>query len=405
MRVSELGTTSVRLAPTEAALLQSLDVCALTPTLESGVWHISDVRRVGIVDLGGQIVEFIPKVPIRSLVYMASAGHAQLALAGTHIAVDSDVAIPSAFAAALLEAVAHATRGGLVKGYRGTEESSTVLRGRWDVVHQIRRRPGRLLPAEIRFDDFTEDVLENRILAAALRVAARFAGLPPALQRRLRAALVDFASVTALSPRAALADNVVPDRRTAHYESALRIAEWILRSASWTRSAGRRAGGAFVVEPAALFESFIGHRLRDHLQPTEISVQLQASRWRLDDEGRVRMRPDIVLKREGRVVGVADTKYKRHGDTSASPPNADIYQALAYATAAGLEAAHLIYVAREVETVELRIGVARKRVIVHAVDVSGAPAALDAEVRRLALALHSSSVSAGPSASPVAAAR
>ncbi len=47
------------------------------------------------------------------------------------------------------------------------------------------------------------------------------------------------------------------------------------------------------------------------------------------------MRPDIVISRHGRVVAVADTKYKVWGESDGSPPNADVYQALAYAVTCG----------------------------------------------------------------------
>ena len=44
------------------------------------------------------------------------------------------------------------------------------VRGRIRFDDQVRRRFGILLPVEVRFDDFTEDILENRLLKAALAV-------------------------------------------------------------------------------------------------------------------------------------------------------------------------------------------------------------------------------------------
>lgn len=42
------------------------------------------------------------------------------------------------------------------------------MRGRIREADQLRRRFGRALPAEIRYDDFTTDIAENRILPTAV---------------------------------------------------------------------------------------------------------------------------------------------------------------------------------------------------------------------------------------------
>ncbi|CAM5739870.1 restriction endonuclease [Streptomyces hirsutus] len=65
----------------------------------------------------------------------------------------------------------------------------------------------------------------------------------------------------------------------------------------------------------------------------------------LDVAGLVRMRPDLVVRTgDGRTpLAVVDAKYKvEKGDGLL---NADLYQALAYATVLGLREAHLVYAA------------------------------------------------------------
>lgn len=53
---------------------------------------------------------------------------------------------------------------GLLQGYRVTEESSTVLRGRLREADQMRRRFGLAIPMEVRFDDYSADIAENQLL-------------------------------------------------------------------------------------------------------------------------------------------------------------------------------------------------------------------------------------------------
>jgi len=86
-------------------------------------------------------------------------------------------------------------------------------------------------------------------------------------------------------------------------------------------------------------------------------------------------------------VAVADSKYKVWGATQGSPPNADIYQAVAYALATGLSRSHLVYASGEVEPREYHIETAGIRVVAHAVSLDGTPADLRASLRGLAARL------------------
>ena len=58
------------------------------------------------------------------------------------------------------------------------------------------------------------------------------------------------------------------------------------------------------------------------------------------------VRPDLVLREEGRVIAVAGTKYKLL-DYSGEMPNADLYQLVTYCVRFGLGVRHLIYASAE----------------------------------------------------------
>lgn len=60
----------------------------------------------------------------------------------------------------------------------------------------------------------------------------------------------------------------------------------------------------------------------------------------------MRLRPDLTWRDGSRCTFVGDVKYKR---TDAAVPNADLYQLLAYATAADLPGGLLIYARGERE--------------------------------------------------------
>ncbi len=62
----------------------------------------------------------------------------------------------------------------MLRGYREVEEALPVVRGRIREAGQIRRRYGFPLPVEVRYDDYTVDIAENRpLLAASARARAR----------------------------------------------------------------------------------------------------------------------------------------------------------------------------------------------------------------------------------------
>lgn len=386
VEVSERGESIVELSPSQAARLQEMSFCRVLPTSETGIWRVAEVNRVGVVALDELRLVIQPKTPLRSLIFMASYAGTQATVNEASFSFDSDRDLPSALATSLVNAVSTATRRGLIKGYVTVDETSTVIRGRWDVARQIKVRPGIPSPVELTLDDYTEDVPENRLLKAALRALSRYEHLSGDLLNRISTALVLFADVSDVRATGAIAVPA-PSRLNSHYQLALRLARWILEATSWAHEVGTSAGSTFLLNMAKVYEDFAGRVLRESLGPRGFDVELQASDWRLDVDGNIRMRPDIVIARQGRVIAVADTKYKVWGGSSKSPPNADIYQALAYAVTADVAEAHLLYVSGDVEPRRYRIAATATTVSAHAISLDGDPAELVERVRNLGFAL------------------
>jgi len=385
--IAEKGESFVTLTAAQASRLQAANFCRVSPMPEPGTWRIGDVMRVGVIAIDDVRLFIRPKTPLRSLIFMASYAGSQVDVSESAFSFESDENVPTALADALLRAVGEATRRGLLKGYVAADETGTVIRGRWDVARQLKIRPGIPAPVELTYDDYTEDVAENRILKAALRSLMRMDQLPVAIVDRLGAALGSFSEISDLRPGMPVA-LPAQTRLNSHYQPALQLARWILEATSWAHAAGAHVGSTFLLNVAKVYEDFVGRVFREQLRITGYEVELQVSDWRLDTDGKVRMRPDIVISRAGRVCTVADTKYKVWGGTSGSPPNPDVYQALAYAITAGVPRAHLLYVSGEVEPRLYEIPAAGVTVIAHAVDLSGNPEELLAAVQRLADSLR-----------------
>src|SRR5947207_2655790 len=66
----------------------------------------------------------------------------------------------------------------LLHGYLHRDERRVDIRGRVRFGDQIARSGGLPLPVEVSYDDFTEDILENRMLKTATLLLLRFPRVP-----------------------------------------------------------------------------------------------------------------------------------------------------------------------------------------------------------------------------------
>ena len=293
---------------------------------------------------------------------------------------------------------------GLFHHYRHEEDDLLALRGRIDFVRQF-RRGGVLVPMACEWDDFTADVDENRCLGSAIRLALRVPDVPYDDRRRLRRLLAALDGVAEPTASAALEslDRIGYTRLNEHYRPALALARLILANCTLQDQHGDTAASAFMVDMNELFEQFVTSRLQRELRgQLDVAAQL---RPHLDVERQVQIRPDLTLRRHGEPVGVADLKYKlTDSDTTtagAAGPLArhgDYYQLLAYTTALNLEEGTLIYCAdvnedeaseqqtsnRSLAKSTIAVKNAGTKLHTVAIDLSGTPADIDAQITALA---------------------
>ncbi|MGW3248449.1 McrC family protein [Streptomyces sp. NPDC001070] len=363
-----------------------------------GHWRLRAGSKVGAVALtvpgeGTVTLRITPKVPIARLFFLL--GYALSPLGAPHdegVDVAEETEVLPAFAHAFERQLARALAQGLVQGYRTTEESALVVRGRVREADQIRRRFGAALPLEIVYDEYTTDIAENRILRAAAERLLRLPGVAAPVRRRLahhRARLADASPLV----RGHALPAWRPTRLNARYHGALRLAEALLRGASAEHDAGPLRIDGFLFDMNKVFEDFVCTALREALIPHGGRAELQAKGIHLDQDNAIRMRPDFVWYREdarGRPRAVVDAKYK--AEKRDGYPDADLYQMLAYCTALGLPDGHLVYAKGNEPHAAHRVRNAGITIHQHALDLDQPPAGLLAEVRGLAERLASRTV-------------
>ena len=313
---------------------------------------------VGAVEVIGLSVLIRPKIEIEQLISLACYRDWRDLVQSSDFDFPEEWALPDVIAAMFAAAAEKAFARGLLHGYVEREEALQTVRGRIRFDEQIRRRFGLPLPVEVRYDEFTDDVLPNRLVKAANRRLRRAGLRDTARSRETRRRL---GRIDALLDGVSLCDyppNAVPevkfDRLNQHYKRVVELSRLILRQDRFEAMRGKFRASGFLMDMNKVFQDFVTVALREKLG-------LSADEFRSDKRlaghlaekdptkgNRIALYPDISWWEGKRCVFVGDAKYKRIRK-DARVPNADLYQILAYATALDLPGGLLIY-AKDDET-------------------------------------------------------
>ena len=365
----------------ERKVLNSAHIDVAAPTDDEHRWVLRPSSYIGTVRVGDLSVVVRPKIPIDRVMFLVA------------YAIDSknwrkyfDLSPNADVLESIVPAFVHhthqAVRRGLLQGYRHEEDALHTVRGRIRFDDQLNRRFGVPLPLEVAFDEFTEDIEENRLLKTALY---RLAHLPIRSQQSRRDvhALRPVFNTVELGAYRRGAPEVQYTRLNSHYRSAVELARLIIDNSSLELLHGETTGSSFMLDMNLVFERFLTVALREELG-------LSGSEWGrgslyLDEANNIKLEPDLSWRSRGRYRFVGDAKYKRI--KSENFPNADIYQMLAYCVAADLPSGLLIYPADELERTEphrYQIRNTGKTIEVASIDLQGQPDNILKEVARLA---------------------
>ncbi len=156
----------------------------------------------------------------------------------------------------------------------------------------------------------------------------------------------------------------------------------MLRATSVEHDRGAVAVSGFLLDMPKLFEDFVTAALKEALESAYGGRVEPQSRHYLDVAGRILLKPDIIWRRDGTTVAVVDAKYK--SGKPSGYPNADLYQLLAYCTALGLPAGHLVYARGNEQPATHNVRQADIEITCHALDLGRPPEGLLTEIRALA---------------------
>ena len=356
----------------------------IEPTLGSeSRYDLTPDQRVGLVCLPSLVIEIRPKVPMSSVLFLLSHACDAASWFEQQPELSDDLDLVEMIAIMLARLVQQATRRGLLNGYQSEDEALQAPRGRILFDEQIRRRLGTSPPIEVRHDVFTSDILENRLLLAALGAMNRIRLQSAMAKRELIRAQRLFGGVIRQHFEPASIPHVVFTRLNQHYQPAISLATLVLCSAALDLGVGGSRGSAFLIDMNAAFEQFVRKALRAAIGVESARFPDRPRTVHLDEAGVVPLKPDLCLLEGRRIVWVGDAKYKRL--PVGGYRNADLYELLAYAVALDLPGGTLVYAADEGTGAAQHVVVhAGKRLRVVALDLVAPRSALLRQIQELA---------------------
>ncbi len=373
------------------ALRETVPSLAIEPAPgRTGAYCLTPGATIGALELGDLSVAIRPKLDISRVLYLASYALGAFELREERFDFEETDTPVEALALALEAAARRAFARGLLHGYRTEEEALHTVRGRILVAEQIRRRFGVPVPIEVRYDDFTEDILANRLVKAAAGLLGRMRIRSARARNGLRWIGAMLGNVAPVHFAPSDVPLVTFDRLNAHYREVVSLARLILRHWAFEADRGGTRAAGFLMNMNTVFQEFVTEVLRDELRVSEHTLcsdkELTGQR-RIhlddgDDDGEIRLKPDLTWWDGATCTFVGDAKYKNV--TGERVPNADLYQLLAYTTALDLPGGPLVYARGEAAERTYQVRYAGTRLEVVAVDLAGSIDELRTSIGRLA---------------------
>ena len=372
---------------------------------QNDAYMLTASSKVGAFETGGLSVLIEPKIDIPQLLSLAcyAMGHYR-PQDDSGFNFEERISLPDIQALALVQAARQAFSRGLLHGYRKREEALQTVRGRIRFADQVRRRYGIAPPVEVRYEEFTDDVLENQLIKAAAHRLGSLRLRSAQARRGLGwiAGTLDNVTFQEFSPNAV--PEVTPSRINDHYSDVIAISRLILRHGAFESERGGIRASGFLMDMNVVFQEFVTTALTEQLRdaPGVLRSDKELTGDRqvfLDADRHIRLEPDLTWWQDGICTFVGDAKYKNLADRST--PNADLYQLLAYATALDLPGGTLIYAQGEAEPRTYAVNYAGKRLSVVALDISRPLGEVLEQVRDIARRLKRSAESRFPALQPL----
>lgn len=324
----------------QAREIANAGIADVVPGSRDGTWLVRPGSKVGVVVGDGWEVRVRPKIGVPRLAFLLGYARDPRGWRKTVSAFEREDELFAAIASGFSWHLTWALDRGMLRGYVHCDDRRHDVRGRVRFGDHFARGGGLPLPVEVSYDDFTADILENRMLLTAARLVLRLPRIEAAARRRLLRARAVLEGVPPLTACRRIEAPPIT-RLNEHYAPALALAALILAGASLGTEHGEGSSTSFLFDMNKVFEDFVSTALAEAMRPHGGDLREQVKVWSLDEGSRLKLQPDLSWWVNGRCVAIIDAKYKAIDEGLLKHP--DAYQMLAYCAAHGLPRGYLIY--------------------------------------------------------------
>ena len=230
-----------------------------------GGYHLTSGSVVGAVEAEELSVLIEPKITIPNLLSLACYTVGRVKFRKEEFEYSEEHALPDILALALASQARRAFANGLLQGYLVEEQALLTVRGRLNFEEQLRRRFDYPLPAELKYDEFTNDILANQLVKASRLQAGRLRLRSPKARESMGWVASILAEVSLVEFRPASVPEVRFDRLNEHYRRVVELSRLILRHGAIESSRGELSASGFLVDMNVLFQEFLTQALREAL--------------------------------------------------------------------------------------------------------------------------------------------
>ena len=277
------------------------------PTSEQTWFHIITHEFVGYIALSNHTIRIRPKIPKANILFMLGYALDDLTFANEEISFPLDDQIHDILIRMLLRKVNRIIEEGLFKSYKETEDNLPYLRGKILFNQQLRYNLILRNRMYCRYTDLTFDVLENQIIKNTIINLLNRPGLNKDFNSALLRIRKAFQFVSDIDMTNGIFANIQFTRLNERYKSAIKICEILWRNASLDiNDMGEYQSFSFLIDMNRLFEDFV----RDYLKHELAGYEVEKGHKYLDENKRIELKPDIVIRRGNSIVLIVDTKYK-----------------------------------------------------------------------------------------------
>lgn len=254
---------------------------------------------VGVIQVKGQQIEVLPKIPLEHFLYLAARGMVGARYQELDVSVAQSPRLVDVLAEWFVRAAERLLNQGLRADYRAHRDELPAARGEILICETTMAMLSGRGVVHCRFDERSEDTPLNRVVKAACLSVAANDVLPAALSARARRVASHFADV---GPMQTTDVRTQVDRTNVSYARAFSLALLVLQGMGLSSASGRHRGAAFLIRTPELIEDGLRAVIQAALPETSVTKR----RFLLGNTG-LSMNPDLVF---GNNEAVGDVKYR-----------------------------------------------------------------------------------------------